>query len=49
MTLDGPLFTNSPAWCLHLLLCEDVVVRNTRVFNPHWAQNGDAIDIDVML
>lgn len=46
VTLDGPLFTNSPAWCLHLLLCEDVVVRNVRVFNPHWAQNGDAIDID---
>lgn len=46
VTLDGPLFTNSPAWCLHLLLCEDVIVRNVRVFNPHWAQNGDALDID---
>lgn len=46
VTLDGPLFTNSPAWCLHLLLCENVVVRNVRVFNPHWAQNGDALDID---
>ncbi len=46
VTLDGPLFTNSPAWCLHLLLCEDVVIRNVRIFNPHWAQNGDALDID---
>lgn len=46
VTLDGPYFTNSPAWCLHLLLCVNVTVRNVRVFNSRWAQNGDALDID---
>ena len=44
--LDGPTFQNSPAWNLHPLLSEDVIVRNVTVLNPWYSQNGDGIDID---
>lgn len=44
--LDGPTFQNSPAWNVHLLMCEDVVVRNCTILNPWFAQNGDGLDIE---
>jgi polygalacturonase len=44
--IDGPTFQNSPAWCIHPLLCEDLTVRNTTVRNPWYSQNGDGIDIE---
>ena len=44
--LDGPTFQNSPAWCIHPLLCEDLTVRNLTVRNPWYSQNGDGIDIE---
>jgi len=44
--LDGVTFENSPAWCLHPMLCENVVVRNIKVKNPSYAQNGDGIDVE---
>lgn len=44
--LDGPTFQNSPAWTLHLLLCEQATVKNVTVKNPEFAQNGDGIDIE---
>ena len=44
--LDGPTFTNSAAWNVHLLLCQNVTVRNVTILNPWWSQNGDALDID---
>jgi polygalacturonase len=44
--LDGPTFRNSPAWNVHLLLCENVVVQNVTIFNPWYAQNGDGIDLE---
>ncbi|MDB5274902.1 MAG: glycoside hydrolase family 28 protein [Chitinophagaceae bacterium] len=44
--LQGVTVQNSPAWCLHPLLCEDLTVRNVRVRNPWNAQNGDAIDVE---
>lgn len=44
--IDGPTFQNSPAWCIHPLLCEDLTVRNTSVRNPWFSQNGDGIDIE---
>ncbi len=46
VTLDGPTFRNSPAWNIHLLLCEDVIARNLTVLNPWFAQNGDGIDLE---
>ena len=44
--LQGVTFQNSPAWCLHTLLCDQLTVRNINVKNPWYAQNGDGIDIE---
>ncbi|MBS1495783.1 MAG: glycoside hydrolase family 28 protein [Bacteroidetes bacterium] len=44
--LQGVTFQNSPAWCLHPLMCSNVVVQNITVKNPWYAQNGDGIDIE---
>lgn len=44
--LDGPTFQNSPAWCIHPLMVEDLTVRNITVRNPWYSQNGDGIDIE---
>jgi polygalacturonase len=43
--LDGPTFQNSPKFVLYPNYCEDMVIRNIKVLNEWWAQNGDAIDI----
>jgi len=44
--IEGATFQNSPAWCIHPLLCEDFTMRNTTVRNPWYSQNGDGIDIE---
>jgi polygalacturonase len=44
--LQDVTFQNSPAWCLHPLLCEDLTLRSVHVRNPWNAQNGDAIDVE---
>ncbi len=43
---DGPVFQNSPAWCLHPLMVEDLIVRNVTVRNPWYSQNGDGLDVE---
>ena len=44
--LDGPTFQNSPAWCLHPWLCENLTIRNVSVRNPWFSQNGDGLDVE---
>ncbi|NQU85170.1 MAG: glycoside hydrolase family 28 protein [Mariniphaga sp.] len=44
--IDGPTFQNSPAWCIHPLMCENITVQNMNVRNPWYAQNGDGIDFE---
>jgi len=44
--IEGVTFQNSPAWCLHPLMCENLTVRNVFVKNPWYAQNGDGIDVE---
>jgi polygalacturonase len=44
--LEGVTFQNSPAWCLHPLLCEDLTVTGIHAKNPWYAQNGDGIDVE---
>jgi DNA sulfur modification protein DndE len=42
---DGPTLQNSPKFVLYPSDCNNVVIRNTKIFNEWWAQNGDGIDI----
>lgn len=44
--LNGVVFQNSPAWNLHPLMCENVLVEDVLVRNPAYAQNGDGIDLE---
>jgi hypothetical protein len=44
--LEGVIFQNSPAWCLHPLMSENITVRNITVKNPWYGQNGDGIDVE---
>ena len=44
--LQGVIFQNSPAWNLHPLMCEDIIIDNVLVRNPAYAQNGDALDLE---
>ncbi|MCD7938557.1 MAG: glycoside hydrolase family 28 protein [Tannerellaceae bacterium] len=44
--IDGPTFRNSPCWSLHPLSCENVVIVNSKIFTPWYAQNGDALDLE---
>ncbi len=44
--LDGVTFQNSPAWNIHPLMCNNLIIRNINVCNPWYAQNGDGIDIE---
>lgn len=44
--LDGVTFENSPAWNLHPLMCENVIVSHLAIRNPSFSQNGDGIDIE---
>lgn len=44
--LEGVTIQNSPAWCLHPLLCENITLLNLTVRNPWNAQNGDGVDAE---
>ncbi|MGN1211588.1 MAG: glycoside hydrolase family 28 protein [Candidatus Cryptobacteroides sp.] len=44
--LEDCLFQNSPCWNIHPLMCKNVVIKNIKVRNPWYSQNGDGIDID---
>lgn len=44
--LEGVLFENSPAWNIHPLMCENVILDNVYVRNPGFSQNGDGLDLE---
>lgn len=44
--LDGPTFQNSPAWNIHPLMSENLIIRNLDVKNPWYSQNGDGLDLE---
>jgi polygalacturonase len=46
LLIDGPTFLNPPAWTLHPLMCQDVIVRNVTVANESWMVNTDALDLE---
>ena len=44
--LQDVIFQNSPAWNLHPLMCENIIIERVLVRNPSYAQNGDALDLE---
>lgn len=44
--LNGVLFENSPAWNIHPLMCENVILDGVFVRNPGFSQNGDGLDLE---
>ena len=44
--LDGVTFQNSPAWNIHPLMSENIILNNVTVRNPWYSQNGDGIDLE---
>lgn len=44
--LEGVTFQNSPAWNLHPLMTQHLTIRDVKIKNPDYAQNGDGIDIE---
>jgi len=44
--LRDVVFQNSPAWNIHPLMCERVIIDNILAKNPSYAQNGDALDLE---
>ncbi|SFQ35869.1 Polygalacturonase [Flavobacterium akiainvivens] len=44
--LQGVIFQNSPAWNIHPLMCENVIIDGIKARNPAYAQNGDALDLE---
>lgn len=44
--LQGVIFQNSPAWNIHPLSCENVIIDGIQVRNPAYAQNGDGLDLE---
>lgn len=43
--IDGPTFKNSPMFMINPKGITNLIIRNTKVHNDYWAQNGDGIDI----
>lgn len=44
--IQGVTFQNSPVWCIHPLLCENVMLIDVIVRNPWYSQNGDGVDLE---
>jgi polygalacturonase len=44
--IEGPVFQNSPNWCIHPAICTDLTVNDITIINPWYAQNGDGIDFE---
>jgi polygalacturonase len=43
--IDGPTFKNSPNFAFNPKGCSNLIVRNVKIENEYYAQNGDAIDL----
>ena len=44
--IDGPTFTNSPFWAIHLLYSQHIDVGHCRIINPPTSPNTDALNTD---
>ncbi|MGF7232319.1 glycoside hydrolase family 28 protein [Arachidicoccus sp.] len=43
--IDGPTFMNSPKFALFPKYCDNLIIRDVKINNEWYAQNGDGIDI----
>lgn len=44
--LQQATFRNSPAWCIHPIHCQNLIVHSVSIINPWYSQNGDALDVE---
>jgi polygalacturonase len=44
--IDGITVKNTPKFSLYPTLCDNLIIRDVKVNNEWWAQNGDGIDIN---
>lgn len=51
--IEGVTIRQSPAWCLHLIYCNDVTIESTKIFTKYDENgnlcdmfNGDGVDLD---
>jgi len=44
--LKDIIIQNSPAWNIHPLMCENIIIDYVLARNPAYAQNGDALDLE---
>lgn len=44
--IQGVILQNSPAWNIHPLMSQNITIRDVKIKNPDYAQNGDGIDIE---
>jgi polygalacturonase len=44
--LQNVAFQNSPAWNIHPIMCENLIIDGITARNPFYAQNGDALDLE---
>lgn len=44
--LQDVTFQNSPAWNVHPLMCQNIIIDGVSIRNPSFAQNGDALDLE---
>ncbi len=44
--LQDVAIQNSPAWNIHPLMCENLIIDGVTARNPFYAQNGDALDLE---
>ena len=44
--LQDVIFQNSPAWSIHPLMCENVIIERIFSRNPAYSQNGDGLDLE---
>jgi len=44
--IENVTLQNSPAWNLHPCFCRHVTIKNAKIRNPYYAQNGDGLDLE---
>ncbi len=42
---DGPTFQNSPKFAIYITKSENIIIRDVKINNEWYAQNGDGIDL----